>query len=72
MYLTNDERPRVRCLWKRGKTPIGRGASNAANANVLYGATIGVGAMVGADAVVTRDLQSGATMAGNPATVVNP
>jgi maltose O-acetyltransferase len=37
---------------------------------LLPGVTIGVNALVGAGAVVTRDVPNGAIVAGNPARVV--
>jgi len=48
-------------------TKIGRDVWIGANAVILGGVTIGDGAMVGAGAVVTKDVESGAIVAGNPA-----
>jgi UDP-2-acetamido-3-amino-2,3-dideoxy-glucuronate N-acetyltransferase len=45
------------------------GASIGANATILPGLTIGARAMVGAGAVVTRDVPDGAIVMGNPARV---
>jgi UDP-2-acetamido-3-amino-2,3-dideoxy-glucuronate N-acetyltransferase len=46
---------------------VKRGASIGANATILPGLTIGEGAMVGAGAVVTKDVPPGVTVKGNPA-----
>lgn len=46
---------------------IGRGAKIGANATVLPGVQIGEMALVGAGAVVTRDVPAGTVVAGNPA-----
>lgn len=49
---------------------IERGAMIGANATVLPGVRIGARALVGAGAVVTRDVPSGAVVAGNPAVII--
>jgi acetyltransferase-like isoleucine patch superfamily enzyme len=46
---------------------IRAGARVGANATLLPGVVIGKGALVGAGAVVTRDVPAGATVYGNPA-----
>ncbi|MBN9889122.1 sugar O-acetyltransferase [Salipiger abyssi] len=46
---------------------IGRDVWIGGGALILPGLTIGDGAVIGAGAVVTRDVQKGATVAGNPA-----
>lgn len=48
------------------KTHIGRGASIGANATIVCGHTIGTYAMIGAGAVVTKDIPSYALVVGNP------
>ncbi len=52
-------------------TPVGtlvkRGASIGSGATIMCGVTIGERAMIGAGAVVTRDVAAGVTVAGNPA-----
>lgn len=48
-------------------TRVRRGATIGANATVVCGVTIGAYAMVGAGAVVTRDVADHALMVGNPA-----
>jgi UDP-2-acetamido-3-amino-2,3-dideoxy-glucuronate N-acetyltransferase len=49
---------------------IHNGASIGANATLLPGITIGEKAMVGAGAVVTKDVPSRAVVVGNPAKIV--
>ena len=69
--LTNAPHPLCpdvpRCLV--GPT-LERGAKVGANATLLPGVTIGGFALVGAGAVVTRDVAPGAVVAGNPARVI--
>ena len=48
-------------------TLVRRGATIGANATILCGITIGRYAMIGAGAVVTRDVQDFAIVTGNPA-----
>ena len=69
--FTNDLRPRSG-RHKRGPeqflpTRIERGASIGANATIVCGVTIGAWAMVGAGAVVTRDVPAYALVIGVPA-----
>ncbi len=52
------------------RTLVQRGASIGANATILPGITIGERSMVGAGAVVTKDVPSKAIVMGNPAKVV--
>lgn len=69
--FTNDLFPRSKQrpeTWSR--TRLCRGASIGANATILTGTTIGERAMVGAGAVVTRDVGPGEVVAGNPARVL--
>ena len=53
--------------WRCVPTVVKRGAAIGSNATILCGVTIGEGALVGAGAVVTKDVPAGAIVAGNPA-----
>lgn len=69
--FTNDPRPRSRqYLAEYPVTRLRVGCSVGANATVLPGINIGRGAMVGAAAVVTRDVPPHAIVVGNPARIV--
>ena len=65
--FTNDKTPHATGDWSVTPTVVRRGASIGANATVVCGVTIGENAMVAAGAVVTKDVPSGAVVAGNPA-----
>jgi UDP-2-acetamido-3-amino-2,3-dideoxy-glucuronate N-acetyltransferase len=56
--------------WEVVKTLVKRRASIGTNATVIAGITIGEGALVGAGAVVTKDVPDFAIVAGVPAKVV--
>lgn len=56
--------------WKVIPTVVKRRASIGSGATILCGVTIGEEAIVGAGAVVTKDVPPGATVAGNPAAVL--
>ena len=51
----------------RVATRIGGGAQSGLGATILPGRTIGARAIVGAGAVVTRDVPDGVTVVGSPA-----
>jgi UDP-2-acetamido-3-amino-2,3-dideoxy-glucuronate N-acetyltransferase len=53
--------------WTLLRTVVEPRASLGSGAVILGGVTIGEGALVGAGAVVTRDVPPGATVVGNPA-----
>src|SRR3712207_2265259 len=69
--FTNDPFPRSRQhLTSYPRTVVGPGASLGANSTILPGRTIGRHAMVGAGAVVTKDVPPNAIVVGNPARIV--
>jgi acetyltransferase-like isoleucine patch superfamily enzyme/dTDP-4-dehydrorhamnose 3,5-epimerase-like enzyme len=69
--FTNDPRPRSKQhLPAYPATTLRRGCSIGANATILPGLSIGREAMVGAGAVVTRDVPPLAIVVGNPARIV--
>lgn len=55
---------------RMGEVRIGEGAFIGDGALILKGVTIGAGAVIGAGSVVTRSVEPGAVVAGNPAQVV--
>jgi UDP-2-acetamido-3-amino-2,3-dideoxy-glucuronate N-acetyltransferase len=79
VVFTNDKLPRATRPdgapqgpdnWTLVETRVEDGASIGSNATILCGLTIGRDAVVGAGSVVTHDVPAGATVAGNPARVV--
>lgn len=68
--FTNDPYPRSKQYpMEFAKTIVHKGASIGANATLLPGIVIGCNAMVGAGAVVTRDVPQNAIVVGNPARI---
>lgn len=71
MVFTNIQTPRSAFPRNRPEdnlpTLVKRGASIGANATIVCGTTIGEHALIGAGAVVTRDVPSHALVYGNPA-----
>lgn len=65
-HLVDD----VKTVTSRGPIRIGDGCFVGQNAVILGGVTIGPRAIVGAGAVVTRDVAAGTTVAGVPARVI--
>ena len=53
------------------KTEVAENVSIGSNATILGAVRIGAGAQIGAGAVVTKDVDPGTTVAGNPARVLN-
>ena len=78
VMFTNDPYPRATVEgrlqtdadWTVVPTRVCRGASIGSGATILCGVTIGERALVGAGAVVTRDVAADATVAGVPARVL--
>jgi UDP-2-acetamido-3-amino-2,3-dideoxy-glucuronate N-acetyltransferase len=79
VMFINDRRPRAARPdgspqteedWTLERTVVRRGASIGSNATILCGVEIGARAIVGAGAVVTKDVPPGAVVAGNPARVI--
>lgn len=69
--LTNDLYPRSKVYHQENvKTLIKKGASIGANATIICGITLGEYCMIGAGAVVTKDVPAYSLVVGNPARVV--
>jgi UDP-2-acetamido-3-amino-2,3-dideoxy-glucuronate N-acetyltransferase len=69
--FTNDKLPRSKKYpTEFQKTVIKDKASIGANATILPGITLGENCMVGAGAVVTKDVPKNAVVIGNPAKVI--
>jgi acetyltransferase-like isoleucine patch superfamily enzyme len=79
VMFINDSYPRATAAggelqtasdWSVERTRVKKGASIGSGATILANVTVGEGAMVGAGSVVTRDVQAGTIVAGNPARVL--
>lgn len=79
VMFTNDSYPRATTAsgelqteadWHVEKTLIKKGASIGSGSTILCGITIGENAIVGAGAVVTKDVPANAIVAGVPAKVL--
>lgn len=69
--LTNDLMPRSKEYPENfSGITLKKGASIGANATILPGVTVGEKAMVGAGAVVTKDVPDYAVVVGNPAKII--
>ncbi len=64
---TRDGSRKTDADWTLERTLVKRGAALGTGSVILPGLTIGVEAIVGAGAVVTRDVPDGVTVVGNPA-----
>ncbi len=79
VMFTNDRYPRATTAdgnlqteadWKVEPTRVKRGASIGSNVSIISGVTIGERAVVGAGAVVTKDVAAHTIVAGVPARVI--
>ncbi len=79
VMFTNDRYPQAanedgslqsEADWQVSETRVKRRASIGSNATIISGLTIGESALVGAGAVVTRDVPDHAVVAGVPARVI--
>lgn len=68
--FTNDLNPRAIGDWKITETHVEDGVSIGANSTIVCGVRLGAGCMVGAGSVVTRDVEPGELVVGNPARVI--
>ncbi len=69
VMFTNDLYPRTDRHVEYIKTLIKKGASIGSNATIIAGITIGQHAIIGAGAVVTKDVPDLAIVVGNPAKI---
>jgi acetyltransferase-like isoleucine patch superfamily enzyme len=67
---TEEGLPQSERDWQMEGTVVRRGASIGSGCVILCGVEIGARAMIGAGAVVTRDVPPGAVVAGVPARVL--
>ncbi len=79
VMFTNDLLPRATNLdgsaqneedWTLVETFVKKGASIGSNATILCGITIGENSLIGAGAVVVRDVPKNSVVVGNPARVI--
>jgi len=66
----DDGSPQSEADWKVVPTVVRKGSSIGSNATIIAGITIGTRALVGAGAVVTKDVPDYAIVAGVPARVI--
>jgi acetyltransferase-like isoleucine patch superfamily enzyme len=81
VLFINDKHPRAtradgtlqsRDDWELAPVVVERGASLGSGAIVLGGVRIGTNALVGAGAVVTKNVEPGAVVVGHPAAATHP
>lgn len=65
-----DGSPQTEDDWTLLETYVKKGASIGSNATILCGITIGENALIGAGAVVTKDVPANTVVAGNPARII--
>jgi UDP-2-acetamido-3-amino-2,3-dideoxy-glucuronate N-acetyltransferase len=65
-----DGTPKADSDWRMERTVVRRGASIGSGSTILCGIEIGERAMVGAGAVVTRNVPAGVVVVGNPARAI--
>lgn len=68
---TTSGSPQTEKDWECQQTRVKRGASIGSGSTVLGGIIIGENSLVGAGSVVTKDVPPNATVAGNPARILN-
>jgi acetyltransferase-like isoleucine patch superfamily enzyme len=62
--------PQTAADWEVVPTVVRKGASIGSGTTILCGVEIGEGAIIGAGSVVTKDVEAGTIVAGNPAKVI--
>lgn len=65
-----DGSPQTEEDWTLIETFVEKGASIGSNATIVCGVTIGQNALIGAGAVVTKDVPANIVVAGNPARII--
>lgn len=65
--ITKEGNPKTSDDWQVGKTIVHKGASIGANATILCGIEIGEFSLIGAGAVITKNVPPFTLMIGNPA-----
>jgi len=65
-----DGTPQTEEDWTLVETFIKKGASLGSNVTIICGVTIGENALIGAGAVVTKDVPPNAVFVGNPAKII--
>src|SRR4030042_1722212 len=68
--FTNDKVPKAVGDWEIDPTLVKKGASIGANATIICGVTIGQNALIGAGAVVTKDVPDNGVVVGCPARII--